>query len=100
MDISEKDEDEEAVSRACSALGSMFNKLHKYDEAADYFSKSFNIARSQDDDKKIDYSRIHYGIVAGHKMIKNLTENYDFASKPMIQNLIEWKDNRYNNFKK
>lgn len=72
----------------------------RYEEATEYFSKAYNIARSMSDLESINTNRVQYGIAMAHKMLKGLSEHIVMGTRPALERLCEWKDARTDDFKK
>lgn len=100
VETAEKSQDDKAVSRACSDLGAMFNSLGRYEQAVEYFNKSYNLSRSLNDVETISSSRVLFGVAAGHKMLQNVCKHIEIGSLACVDRLIEWKDNRGDEFDK
>lgn len=100
VEVSEKSKDEKAISRASSCLGAMFNSLGRYDAAVENFNKAYHIARSMNDKDTINASRVLFGVASAHKMLSHMATHVQLATKPCIERLIEWKDNRGDEFEK
>ena len=68
----------------------------------EYFNKAYNIARATNDREMVNSYRVQFGIAAAHKMIGNISTHMEVApsSKPAIIRLIDWKDNRNEEFDK
>ena len=64
----------------------------------EYFNKSYNIARSMNDTETISSSRVLFGVAAAHKMLEAVTQHIDYSSRVCVERLIEWKDNRGDEF--
>ncbi len=52
------------------------------------------------DTETISSSRVLFGVAAAHKMLQNVTVHVDLASRACLERLIEWKDNRGDEFDK
>lgn len=100
VEVAEKSKDDKAISRACSNLGAMFNSLGRYDQAVEYFNKAYNIARAMNDTETISSSRVLFGVAAAHKMLQNFATHVEISTRPCMERLIEWKDNRGDEFDK
>ena len=72
----------------------------RYDQAVEYFNKSYNIARAMNDTETISSSRVLFGVAAAHKMLEAVTKHINVGSRPCVDRLIEWKDNRGDEFEK
>ena len=66
----------------------------------EYFNKSYNIARAMNDTESISSSRVLFGVAAAHKMLQAVTLHVDLGTRPCIERMIEWKDNRGDEFDK
>ncbi len=100
VEVSEKSKDEKATSRACSNLGAMYNSLGRYEQAVEYFNKAYNISRALNDTEAISSSRVLFGVAAAHKMLENVSNHINKCIHPSVERLIEWKDNRGDDFDK
>jgi len=100
VEVAEKTNNEKATSRACSHLGAMFNSLGRYDQAVEYFNKSYNISRALNDTETISSSRVLFGVAAAHKMLQNFSIHVELNNRPTMERIIEWKDNRGDEFDK
>lgn len=100
VNIAEKHKDDKHISRACSNLGAIFNSLGRYDQAVEYFNKAYNIARSMNDTETISSSRVLFGVAAAHKMLEGVASHIEIASAPCLNRIVEWKDNRGDDFDK
>lgn len=100
VEVAEESKDDKGISRACSDLGAMFNSLGRYDQAVDYFNRSYNISRSLNDTEAISSSRVLFGVAAAHKMLQNVSNHVETGSWQCIERLVEWKDNRGDEFDK
>ena len=52
------------------------------------------------DTESISSSRVLFGVAAAHKMLQAVTLHVDTASRPCLERLVEWKDNRGDEFDK
>lgn len=68
--------------------------------AVEYFNKSYNIARSLNDKEIISASRVHFGMAMAHKMWGNYSNHTEIANQICMERIIEWKDNRGDEFEK
>ncbi|ELT88178.1 hypothetical protein CAPTEDRAFT_228860 [Capitella teleta] len=100
VEVAEQSQDEKSISRACSDLGTMFNSLGRYDQAVDYFNRSYNISRSLNDVEAISSSRVLFGVAAAHKMVQNFSQHVELGGRICMERLLEWKDNRGDEFDK
>lgn len=100
VEVSDNTKDDKAISQACSDLGAMFNSLGRYGQAVEYFNKAYNISRAMNDTEAISSSRVLFGVAAGHKMLTNVTRHVELTTKPCLERLLEWKDNRGDDFEK
>jgi len=100
VNIAEKHKDDKHISQACSNLGAIFNSLGRYDQAVEYFNKAYNIARSMNDTETISSSRVLFGVAAAHKMLESVANHIEIASSPCLNRIVEWKDNRGDEFDK
>ena len=72
----------------------------RYDQAVEYFNKAYNIARSMNDTETISSSRVLFGVAAAHKMLESVANHIEIASSPCLNRIVEWKDNRGDEFDK
>ena len=72
----------------------------RYEQAVEYFNKSYNIARAMNDTESISSSRVLFGVAAAHKMLQAVTLHVDLGTRPCIERMLEWKDNRGDEFDK
>ncbi|KAK3099441.1 hypothetical protein FSP39_004392 [Pinctada imbricata] len=100
VEVSESGGEEKGLSRACHNLGNIYNSLGKYEEATEYFSKAYNIARSMGDMESISTNRVQYGIAMAHRMMTGFGEHVVLGNRPSLERLIQWKDDRTDEFKK
>ena len=52
------------------------------------------------DTESISSSRVLFGVAAAHKMLQAVTLHVDLGTRPCIERMIEWKDNRGDEFDK
>ena len=52
------------------------------------------------DVETIGSSRVLFGVAAAHKMLFHFARHVELGSKPCLDRLIEWKDNRGDEFDK
>ena len=50
------------------------------------------------DTETISSSRVLFGVAAAHKMLENVAVHVNLGSRPCLERLIEWKDNRGDRF--
>ena len=72
----------------------------RYDSAVEHFNKAYSIARSLNDHATISSSRVLYGVANAHKMMTHFAKHVELANKPCLERLVEWKDNRGDEFDK
>ena len=72
----------------------------RYDSAVEYFTKAYNIARAMNDTDNISASRVLFGVASAHKMLSNYSTHITTSTRPCVERLIEWKDNRGDEFEK
>ena len=66
----------------------------------EYFNKAYNIARSMNDNETISSSRVLFGVAAAHKMLEGVASHIEIATAPCLNRIVEWKDNRGDEFDK
>ena len=52
------------------------------------------------DTETISSSRVLFGVAAAHKMLENVALHIEVATKPCLNRIVEWKDNRGDEFDK
>ncbi len=52
------------------------------------------------DTETISSSRVLFGVAAAHKMLESIALHIETGTKPCLQRLVEWKDNRGDEFDK
>ena len=52
------------------------------------------------DTETISSSRVLFGVAAAHKMLEHFSTHINIATKPAMERIIEWKDNRGDEFDK
>ena len=72
----------------------------RYDSAAEHFNKAYNIARATNDAKNINAARVLCGVATAHKMLSHFAAHVQTTTRPAVERLIEWKDNRADEFEK
>ena len=70
----------------------------RYEQAVEFFNKSYTISRAMNDTETISSSRVLFGVAAAHKMLENVAVHVDISTRPCLERLIEWKDNRGDRF--
>ena len=66
----------------------------------EHFNKSYNISRAMNDTETISSSRVLFGVAAAHKMLANFSGHVEMANRVCMERMIEWKDNRGDEFDK
>lgn len=52
------------------------------------------------DTETISSSRVQFGIAAAHKVLAHYSVHAELGNKPCIDRMLEWKDNRGDEFDK
>jgi hypothetical protein len=63
----------------------------KYEVAADYSKKAFDISRQMNHRDVIEYNRILVGISKAHNNLAHFNQNIEKGTRSTINNLIRWK---------
>ena len=71
-----------------------------YPKSTEFFSKAYNISRSLNQTNAIHSSRVFYGISSAHNMLQGVADHINIASHPCLERLVEWKNNRGDEFEK
>ena len=68
----------------------------QYDEAVEYFNKSYNLCRALGETETVGESRVHFGIATAHRMLAPFSAHvlHVPASHNCTLRLIDWKDSR------
>lgn len=72
----------------------------RYEQAVEHFNRSYNISRSLNDVEAISSSRVLFGVAAAHKMLQNFSKHVEIGGRVCMERLLEWKDNRGDEFDK
>ena len=72
----------------------------RYDSAVEHFNKAYNIARSLNDKETISASRVLFGVASAHKMMMNYSSHIESGNKSCLERIVEWKDNRGDDFER
>ncbi len=70
----------------------------RYELAVEYFNKSYNIARASNDAEGLNASRVLFGVAAAHKMLHGVARHVDVNTRPCVERLVDWKNNRADQF--
>lgn len=72
----------------------------RYDQAASYFEKSYNISRAGSETDSVSEARALLGIAKSHSMMKDYIRHVEDSEWPSVTRMISWKDSRTNHFDK
>jgi hypothetical protein len=81
-------------------MKNLFILQSRYEEAAEYFTKAYNISRSLNDKEAISSSRVQYGIAIAHKMLSHVSKHVENANRQCVVRIIDWKSARNDQFEK
>lgn len=101
---------------ACNCLGTIYNSLGKYDDSIRHFSDSYDVmqeireeidddsrdsaASSNEDLPMLEECALQLGVAKGNWLLKDFAGNMEIAERQMMERIIEWKDERTNDFGK
>lgn len=66
----------------------------RYKEAAEYFSKAYNLSRAHNDPVSIGLNRVQFGIAMAHKMLAGFSSHIVTQNRTCLERLGEWKSSR------
>ena len=89
-EVSSKSADRQ-YARACYSLGTIYNSMDKFEVAAEYARKAFEISKQMNYRDLIDPARVLCGITRAHKMLNVFNKNIEIANRKTINNLLTWK---------
>ena len=72
----------------------------RYDAAVEHLTKAYNIARAMNDAEAINSARTLLGVASAHRMLAGVSLHVVTATRPCVERIIEWKDNRGDEFEK
>lgn len=65
------------------------------------FNKAYNIARATASPEGVNLSRVMYGVAAAHKMLAGYSKYVEHGRERVpMRRLLDWKDNRIDDFEK
>ena len=81
-------------------LCNIFFRQGRYDAAVEHLNKAYNLARAMNDWEAINNARTLLGVASAHRMLSGVATHVVTGTRPCVDRIIEWKDNRGDEFEK